>query len=149
MNRRQLAPVMMLKPFCLPAMPRSGIGMLNMHIIWKVAIADHVIERLSLFHHSSQCGVINSRCQFDICLGIMWLWKQKTWQVRIPLGMLAKILISEEMSQLFLQWYVSGLTVTFLIAAVSQDISRLKAENCTGFPQPLRQSASLMWNCIH
>ena len=25
--------IFMMKPFCLPAMPRSGIGMLNMHII--------------------------------------------------------------------------------------------------------------------
>ena len=34
----KLPPVLMLKPFYLPAVPRFGIGMLNMHKIWKVAI---------------------------------------------------------------------------------------------------------------
>ena len=50
----KLAPVMMLKPFCLPAMPRSGIGMLNMHIIWKVAIR--------LYYTLSCCHCILSIC---------------------------------------------------------------------------------------
>ena len=58
--------------------------------------------------------------------------------VRISLASLAKILISEKLSKCSCNgMHLNGLTVTFRIAVVSQCISRLNAENCTGFPPPL------------
>ena len=56
--------------------------------------------------------------------------------------MQAKILISEKYPIFPAVVCINGLTVTFRVAVVSQGISWLNAEKCSGFRPPLDRTAS-------